>query len=72
MGKVSFELSIGYQKKKKNKRTVHEIKCASKNKIHRYNVNLNISWKKWKGPMTIEPEIERRKIERKRYSLFYQ
>ena len=50
MGKVSFELSIGYQKKKKKekkkKKTAHEIKCASKNKIHRYNVNLNISWKK--------------------------
>ena len=50
MRKVSSELPIGYQKKKKKKKNdiknTYNIKWASKNKINRYKVNLIISWKK--------------------------
>ena len=77
MRKVSFELPIGYQKKKKKKdlKNTYNIKCASKTKK---KIDIKSIWlslgKSKEGPMTIEPGIERRQAEkedRKRQSLFY-
>ena len=66
MGKVSFELSIGYQKKKKKKKKKLRTRSNVRAKI-KY-IDIRSIWislgKSEKGPMTIKPEIERRKIER--------
>ena len=32
--------------RKKNRKSTYTVICSSRNKIQRYNVNCNISWKK--------------------------